>query len=186
MHWILGSLFCFFLLFSSRLYLCCPLKATTVILPMFSSWFSMWSEVFQGRETAHEEMSTVISYDQNSLLPIAFSFAVFWFLFFWFSFFAVQCLLSSFHFLVDLYSLFLASFSVLFHIVFPLFLFCPLSLLNILICGLDQCSSNFFKVLSLTGFHGNPRVPGVVRMSSACALLKLFYHHFTIPFECFH
>ena len=66
------------------------------------------------------------------------------------------------------------------------FFFCPLShclslvlilpsvTSNILICGLDQCSSNIFKVLSLTGFHGNPRVPGVGRKSSAYALLKLF------------
>lgn len=82
--------------------------------------------------------------------------------------------------------------------VLGFFFFCPLShcfflvlilpsvTSNIFICGLDQCSSNFFKVLSFAGFHGNPRVPGVGRMSSAYALLKLFYHHFTIPFECFH
>lgn len=129
MHCILGSLFCFFILFSSKLYMYCLLKTATVTLSMFSPWFSMWEEVFQGKETAQEEMLTFISYDQNSLLPIAFSsFAVFWFLFFWFSFFAVRRLLSSFHFFVDLCSLLLASFSVLFNIVFPLFLFCPLSL----------------------------------------------------------
>ena len=81
--------------------------------------------------------------------------------------------------------------------VLGFFFFCPLahclSLVpilcsvtwDILVCGLDQCSSNCFKVFSLTVFHGNPRVPGVGRMSSAYALLR-FFHHFTIPFECFH
>lgn len=67
---------------------------------------------------------------------------------------------------------------------FSLVLILPSVTSNIFICGLDQCSSNFFKVLSLAGFHRNPRVPGVGSMSSSYTLLKLFYHHSTIPFEC--
>lgn len=139
---------------------------------------------FQGKETACREMLRVISYDQNLLLPIAFS-CVLVFVFLTF-------------FLCSIVSSFIISL-----LCWPLeyvlgFFFCPLShcfslvpilpsvTSNVFICGLDQCSSNFFKVLFFTGFHGNPRVPGVGRMSSAYALLKLFYHRFTIPFECFH
>lgn len=184
MHWIVGSLFYFFLLFSTKLSLFCLLKNTTFTLSMFSPWFSIWREVVQGKGTAHEDGYQL--WPKFTSSHSIFSFAVFWFLFFWFSYFAVQCLLSSFHFFVDLCSLFLASFSCPLSYYLPFVLILPSVTSNICVWGLDQHSSNFFKVLSLTGFHGNPRFPGVGRMPSVYALLSLFYPYFTIPFGYFH